>query len=196
MWHVALSFFASYRKEEELDSKDAIILHQFSRPKTGAPSLSPFCLKLETYLRMVDLPYQVWLCLCGCKRKTIFCLLYNKMNLLKIISPAKVTQSFAAFTNHFENFLIIFPPPFLNPLLELLWWEAFAAGEDAMDRVQPGASVWDRIHHRLLGGEAGREPQQEPDTPGEGLITRHHQNGRWALLLVRDRWDSSWLFLY
>ncbi|XP_054618634.1 failed axon connections homolog [Dunckerocampus dactyliophorus] len=46
------------RKEEELDSKDAIILHQFSRPKTGAPSLSPFCLKMETYLRMVDLPYQ------------------------------------------------------------------------------------------------------------------------------------------
>ncbi|XP_076016218.1 failed axon connections homolog [Genypterus blacodes] len=46
------------RKEEELDSKDAIILHQFSRPKTAAPSLSPFCLKMETYLRMVDLPYQ------------------------------------------------------------------------------------------------------------------------------------------
>lgn len=48
-----------HRKEEELDSKDAIILHQFSRPKTRAPSLSPFCLKLETYLRMLDLPYQV-----------------------------------------------------------------------------------------------------------------------------------------
>ncbi|XP_038132439.1 failed axon connections homolog [Cyprinodon tularosa] len=46
------------RKEEELSSKDAIILHQFSRPKSGAPSLSPFCLKLETYLRMADLPYQ------------------------------------------------------------------------------------------------------------------------------------------
>lgn len=54
-----LSFFVPHRKEEDLDSKDAIILHQFSRPKTGAPSLSPFCLKLETYLRMVDLPYQV-----------------------------------------------------------------------------------------------------------------------------------------
>ncbi|KAG5847161.1 failed axon connections homolog [Anguilla rostrata] len=46
------------RKEQEMDSKDAIILHQFSRPKSGVPSLSPFCLKLETYLRMVDLPYQ------------------------------------------------------------------------------------------------------------------------------------------
>lgn len=47
------------RKEQELDSKDAIILHQFSRPKNGVPSLSPFCLKIETYLRMLDLPYQV-----------------------------------------------------------------------------------------------------------------------------------------
>uniref|UniRef100_A0A667ZX13 Failed axon connections homolog, metaxin like GST domain containing n=2 Tax=Myripristis murdjan TaxID=586833 RepID=A0A667ZX13_9TELE len=46
------------RKEQELDSKDAIILHQFSRPKNGVPSLSPFCLKIETYLRMLDLPYQ------------------------------------------------------------------------------------------------------------------------------------------
>ncbi|XP_034017678.1 failed axon connections homolog [Thalassophryne amazonica] len=46
------------RKEDELDSQHAIILHQFSRPKTGAPSLSPFCLKMETYLRMLDLPYQ------------------------------------------------------------------------------------------------------------------------------------------
>ncbi|KAI1897998.1 hypothetical protein AGOR_G00089070 [Albula goreensis] len=46
------------RKEQEMDSKDAIILHQFSRPKSGVPSLSPFCLKMETYLRMVDLPYQ------------------------------------------------------------------------------------------------------------------------------------------
>lgn len=47
------------RKEQELDSKDAIILHQFSRPNNGVPSLSPFCLKMETYLRMADLPYQV-----------------------------------------------------------------------------------------------------------------------------------------
>ncbi|XP_072528817.1 failed axon connections homolog isoform X2 [Salminus brasiliensis] len=46
------------RKEQELDSKDAIILHQFSRPRNGVPSLSPFCLKMETYLRMADLPYQ------------------------------------------------------------------------------------------------------------------------------------------
>lgn len=55
-------FLLSYRKEQELDSKDTIILHQFSRPKNGVPSLSPFCLKMETYLRMVDLPYQVLLC--------------------------------------------------------------------------------------------------------------------------------------
>jgi len=47
------------RKDQELDSEDSIILHQFARPKTGVPSLSPFCLKIETYLRMADLPYQV-----------------------------------------------------------------------------------------------------------------------------------------
>ncbi|KAJ8411508.1 hypothetical protein AAFF_G00163160 [Aldrovandia affinis] len=46
------------RKEQDMDSTDAIILHQFSRPRTGAPSLSPLCLKIETYLRMADLPYQ------------------------------------------------------------------------------------------------------------------------------------------
>ncbi|XP_041952014.1 failed axon connections homolog [Alosa sapidissima] len=46
------------RKEQELSSQDAIILHQFSRPKCGVPSLSPFCLKMETYLRMLGLPYQ------------------------------------------------------------------------------------------------------------------------------------------
>ncbi|KAM6460715.1 failed axon connections homolog isoform 2-T2 [Liasis olivaceus] len=46
------------RKEQEVDSKDAIILHQFSRPDNNIPSLSPFCLKMETYLRMADLPYQ------------------------------------------------------------------------------------------------------------------------------------------
>ncbi|XP_072355689.1 failed axon connections homolog [Scyliorhinus torazame] len=46
------------RKEQKLDSKDAIILHQFSRPECEVPSLSPFCLKMETYLRMADLPYQ------------------------------------------------------------------------------------------------------------------------------------------
>ncbi|CAI9570186.1 unnamed protein product [Staurois parvus] len=46
------------RKEQEVDSKDAIIFHQFSRPNNGVPSLSPFCLKMETYLRMADLPYQ------------------------------------------------------------------------------------------------------------------------------------------
>ncbi|XP_026998492.2 failed axon connections homolog [Tachysurus fulvidraco] len=47
----------SIKKEQELDSTDAIILHQFSRPVLS-PSLYPLCLKIETYLRMVDLPYQ------------------------------------------------------------------------------------------------------------------------------------------
>lgn len=71
-------------------------------------------------------------------------------------------------------------------LPELLWWETFTAGKDALDRIQPGAGVWHRIHHRLPGGEAGREPQQQPDTTGEGRVSRHHQNGGGAFLLVGD----------
>jgi glutathione S-transferase len=35
-----------------------ITLYQF-RPVWGLPNASPFCMKLETYLRMVELPYQV-----------------------------------------------------------------------------------------------------------------------------------------
>ena len=53
-----------------------------------------------------------------------------------------------------------------------------------MDRVQSGAGVRRRIHHRVLGGEAGREPQQEPDPAGESGVSRHHQNGGGTLLLV------------
>ncbi|KAI5093050.1 failed axon connections-like [Silurus meridionalis] len=49
----------SIKEEQELDSTDSIILHQFSRPAVS-PSLYPFCLKIETYLRMVDLPYQTY----------------------------------------------------------------------------------------------------------------------------------------
>lgn len=58
-WFVLYFCFGFGRKQQEIDSKDAIILHQFARPNNGVPSLSPFCLKMETYLRMADLPYQV-----------------------------------------------------------------------------------------------------------------------------------------
>lgn len=80
---------------------------------------------------------------------------------------------------------------FLDPFspAELLWWEALTAGKDALDRVQPGAGVWHRVHHRLPGGEAGREPQQEPDAAGEGHVPCHHQNGGGTFLLVRDQCD-------
>ncbi|XP_023668820.1 failed axon connections homolog isoform X1 [Paramormyrops kingsleyae] len=45
-------------KEQEMDSTDTLILHQFGRPSGCIPSLSPFCLRLETYLRMGGVPYQ------------------------------------------------------------------------------------------------------------------------------------------
>jgi glutathione S-transferase len=38
--------------------KIMITLHQFS-PNWGLPNASPFCMKLETYLRMANLPYTV-----------------------------------------------------------------------------------------------------------------------------------------
>lgn len=38
--------------------KDTVILHQFP-PNKSCPSLSPFCLKLETWLRMTNIKYQV-----------------------------------------------------------------------------------------------------------------------------------------
>jgi glutathione S-transferase len=39
-------------------SKGSIVLHQFS-PNWGLPNSSPFCMKLETYLRMAELPYEL-----------------------------------------------------------------------------------------------------------------------------------------
>lgn len=46
--------------------KDIIYLYQFSRTPQ-LPSLSPYCLKVETWLRLAGLKYEVSLCglLCG-----------------------------------------------------------------------------------------------------------------------------------
>ena len=38
--------------------KDVVILHQFPRGRI-TPSISPFVMKLETYLRMADIKYVV-----------------------------------------------------------------------------------------------------------------------------------------
>ena len=48
----------SKKKPKKDYPRDVVILHQIRRaPLT--PNLSPFCLKLETYLRMAKIPYQV-----------------------------------------------------------------------------------------------------------------------------------------
>lgn len=38
---------------------DKIVLYQFPRPEWGIANESPFCLKVETYLRMTAIPYQL-----------------------------------------------------------------------------------------------------------------------------------------
>lgn len=81
---------------------------------------------------------------------------------------------------------ICYSPLILSfPFSELLRREAFSAGEDAVDRVQPGAGERLRVHHRLPGGEAGSEPEQQPESRGASHVTRHHQNGGGSFLLVR-----------
>ena len=45
------------QEEKKEEGPPKVILHQFP-PATNLPSLSPFCLKLETFLRMNKIPYE------------------------------------------------------------------------------------------------------------------------------------------
>lgn len=56
--------------------KDVIYLFQFSRTPV-IPSLSPYCLKVETYLRLAELKYEVsWLFFCVTLFNLSICLCY------------------------------------------------------------------------------------------------------------------------
>lgn len=68
---------------------------------------------------------------------------------------------------------------------ELLRREAVATGKDAVDRVQPPAGVRLRVHSGFSGGEAGGQPEQEPNPPGESRVQSRHENGGGAFVLVR-----------
>ena len=54
---VAIRKYRRYKKRQAYP-KDVVILHQFP-PGLRAPSASPFVLKLETWLRMAKIEYQV-----------------------------------------------------------------------------------------------------------------------------------------
>ena len=47
-----------HRQKWAKKSQDKVIVHQFNRG-TVTPNPSPFVIKLETYLRMANIPYEV-----------------------------------------------------------------------------------------------------------------------------------------
>ena len=47
-----------YRNKWADVERDVVVLHQFPR-SSRTPSMSPFTTKLETYLRITKIPYQV-----------------------------------------------------------------------------------------------------------------------------------------
>ena len=48
----------SARKMNELAGKDVVVFHQLDRGR-NTPNISPFALKLETYMRITKISYQV-----------------------------------------------------------------------------------------------------------------------------------------
>jgi len=61
--YVAIKTYTIYKKSQQRQKwnavgKNVVVLHQVQRGKF-TPSISPFPLKLETYLRMAKIPYEV-----------------------------------------------------------------------------------------------------------------------------------------
>ena len=53
-----LIFYSNCRKKWATVGKDVVVLHQIGRGRI-TPCASPFPLKLETYLRITGIPYEV-----------------------------------------------------------------------------------------------------------------------------------------
>ncbi len=58
--YIFIKEYKAYKRQLKRKSypKNMVVLHQFPRG-IRAPSVSPFCLKLETWLRMNNIPYIV-----------------------------------------------------------------------------------------------------------------------------------------
>merc|ERR1712071_600618 len=61
--YLAVKAYTVYKKSQQRKKwnavgKNVIVLHQIVRGK-NTPNISPFPLKLETYLRMANIPYEV-----------------------------------------------------------------------------------------------------------------------------------------
>ena len=68
------------RKRRAAYPKDKVILHQFPRG-IYAPTPSPFALKLETWLRMSGIPYQVKMLLQINNQQIIFIFIQNEFSI-------------------------------------------------------------------------------------------------------------------
>ncbi|XP_048239532.1 failed axon connections homolog [Haliotis rufescens] len=111
---VAITRTLLFKKTRKDYPRDTVILHQVGRAPY-APSMTPFAVKLETYLRMARIPYQVDECVLLHAARTQHCInfLNQKLgvDLNRDLSPADrgVAQAMKVMAEeHLYWFLVLF----------------------------------------------------------------------------------------